>query len=407
MKILLAVSGSISAYKANDLIRHWIKDNHEVKVILTHGAQKFVVKETFSYLGAREVFLSGDDFQDYKGEFSKVLHVDLVKWADRFVIAPLTANTLSRLARGEASDLLSSCFLSYPTEKPLLLYPAMNTHMLENPLTQMNLDEVKKLRNLKNLFIHPTLSGELACGDEGKGKLPSPEEIAHQTIAFYLQKKDSPKTLITSGATLSFLDPIRYITNPSSGKTGFFLARSLLSKGHQVDLVVGEKSCEEIDFLAALPGCRVYRIVSTRDMHRKVMELIEQISYSLFIASAAPCDIEFEFQDSKVSKDHLSESLPIRVTPDILKTVLDSPQKPKKVIGFAASDELDERLLKEKFEKKPVDLLVGTKAYVLKGEIQGFQNSRANYLIYNGEYFQMKELDKRKLAEILFKEWQL
>ena len=181
MNILLAVTGSISAYKAYDLLRLLIKDGHTVKIILSSGAQKFIKKETFKYLGAESVHTSSDDFS---GEY-KILHIELADWADRFVIAPTSANTIAKLSNASADDLTSSVFLAFDSQKPIFIFPAMNTKMLTHPFLQENLEKLKKL---KNIFLGQTQFGELACNHIGEGKLedinicllytsPSPRDV--------------------------------------------------------------------------------------------------------------------------------------------------------------------------------------------------------------------------------------
>ncbi len=167
MKILLGVCGSISAYRSLDICRGLAKKGHTVKVVLTRGALEFVKPEVFSYLGADEVFLPADDFNVKTAKDRNVLHIELSKWAQRLVIAPASANTLAKFAHGMCDDLLSSIFLASP-QLDTVIYPAMNTNMLEHPLTKKNF---KTLSDLSNLFIHPTKEGLLACGDTGAGKL--------------------------------------------------------------------------------------------------------------------------------------------------------------------------------------------------------------------------------------------
>ena len=240
MKILIGVSGSISAYKALDVVRGLTKNGHEVKIILTSGATQFVVPEVFLYLGASEVFKATDDFnyptaykESDKLKRNPILHIDLARWADQFAILPLSANTLSSLSQGSANDLLTSVFLALEHRTPIVLYPAMNQTMLQNPLVQRNMDLLKE--SLSNvLFIEPD-SGLLACGEQGQGKLPDVEKIIETLPYLKLSKStNEKKVLITTGATLSPLDPVRFLTNSSSGLTGFYLAREALQKGLHV-----------------------------------------------------------------------------------------------------------------------------------------------------------------------------
>jgi phosphopantothenoylcysteine decarboxylase/phosphopantothenate--cysteine ligase len=178
MNITLGVTGSISAYKSIELLRLLIKEDHEVKVVLTKGALKFVRPELFSYLGASDVFSPEDDFSfPHKSTTAlagNVLHVELAKWSEKLVIAPLSANSLSNLINANAGDLLSSLFLAWEKQKPILVFPAMNTHMYHHPFVQKNL---RQLGELENLFLGPTQVGELACGDTGEGKLLETDKI--------------------------------------------------------------------------------------------------------------------------------------------------------------------------------------------------------------------------------------
>ena len=201
MKILLAVCGSISAYKSLDLARGLVNNGHKVKVILTKGALNFVIPQVYTYLGVEDVYLNEDDFKN-----KNVLHVELARWCDTLTIAPLSANTLSRLARGEASDLLTSVFLALEPQKTISVFPAMNTLMLKHPFTQENLEQLTKLKSLKNVFISPTNSGILACNEIGEGKLPDVSELIELIPILKAPFDDEmirKKIIISTGATLT------------------------------------------------------------------------------------------------------------------------------------------------------------------------------------------------------------
>ncbi|MCR9204958.1 MAG: hypothetical protein NXH75_10295, partial [Halobacteriovoraceae bacterium] len=250
MKIALGVTGSISAYKALDLTRKFTKEGHIVRVILTRGAEKFVRQETFSYLGAERVYSALDDFKSYSGDEGPVLHVSLSKWADKLVVAPLSANTLAKFSQGNAEDLLTSLFLAWKKEKPILLFPAMNTEMLTHPFVIENFDRVS---DLTNTFLSPTQSGVLACGDEGAGKLLDINEIAELTYSYDLHSSGK-EVLLTAGATLSPLDDVRFLTNASTGKTALPLIRRALQLGHKVKAIVGKNATREIDYFLCHPN---------------------------------------------------------------------------------------------------------------------------------------------------------
>ncbi len=378
MKILLGISGSIAAYKTLDLARELTKKGHQVKVILTKGAEKFLVKEVFGYLGV-ETYVYGEDFLH-----SNVLHVDLAKWCDVFVIAPLSANTLSRLVRGEASDLLTSVFLAYSGEKPLLVFPAMNTNMLNHPFTQENLGELTKLGSLKNTFISGTKSGVLVCGDEGAGKLPDIEEIIELIETVNPINFKSDKILISTGASIVPIDPVRFLTNSSSGITGFMLAKTFLSQGFKVQVAAGIHATTKLDLLLKHPQFELVRLKRVVEFNTFLQK--EFLSAKAFIASAALSDFEIEAKDAKIKKDLGIDSLKLTPAPDVLKNILELRAKNKgsqKVIGFAAETNLTKEMLLAKQSKKPVDLLIGTLVNngFTNAKPEGFNEDHAHYRI--------------------------
>lgn len=198
MNILLGICGSIASYKAPDIARGLINQGHTVKVVMTKGALEFVNPGVFKYLGVADTYLPLEDFQH-----QRVLHIELAKWADSMVIVPASANTCSRLAQGMADDLLSSVFLSLSPEKVKVIYPAMNTQMMNSPISQNNF---KILKSLPNLHFMESESGILACGDEGKGKLPEVRSII-EVIPLLGNKTVSKKVLITAGLPYQILTP--------------------------------------------------------------------------------------------------------------------------------------------------------------------------------------------------------
>lgn len=401
MKILLGISGSISAYKTIDLARGLVKEGHEVKIILTEGALKFVVPEVFTYLGASDVYLSTDDFKH-----KNVLHVDLTRWCDVFVIAPTTANTLSKLASGAAHDLLTSVFLALPQNKNILIFPAMNTNMLWHPFTQENIEAIKRLKNLNNTFISPTDSGLLACQVIGEGKLPSVDELIELIpLMSHSFKHSAGKITITTGATIVPLDPVRYLTNSSSGITGYHLAKAALTQGHKVTVIAGHYATTKLDLLIKHPNFTLLRVKTVDDMLASVLKEIE--STNIYISSAAISDIKFETAAAKMKKESMSDSLKITKAPDILKTIIGLKQKNLKIVGFAAETDLSDDVLNAKMTNKPVDLLVGTlvdNGLISHNQMKGFNVDSAYYRIFNknGE-IQKGELTKIQLASTILK----
>lgn len=399
MKIALGVTGSISAYKALDLTRKFTKEGHNVRIILTRGAEKFVRPETFSYLGAERVYSALDDFKSYSGDEGPVLHVSLAKWADKLVVAPLSANTLSKFSQGSAEDLLTSLFLAWKKEKPILLFPAMNTEMLTHPFVIENLEKVSKL---KNTFVGPTQSGILACGDVGAGKLIDINEIAELSYTYDLHHSGK-KILLTAGATLSPLDDVRFLTNASTGKTALPLIRRALQLGHEVRAIVGKNATKEIDCYLSHPNFSLKRIVSTSEMLSAVQE--DFSSCDAYISSAAIGDIEFPHTTGKLKKNELRESLAIKQAPDILATVLKNKKDHHFIVGFAAEKELNEKVLAEKMKRKPVHLLIGTQVNNgLSGDnAEGFGTDSATYrmMTSQNEITKPYVLSKDNLAEFI------
>jgi phosphopantothenoylcysteine decarboxylase/phosphopantothenate--cysteine ligase len=392
MKILLGVSGSISAYKALDICRGFVKEGHEVKVILTKGAEEFVHFKTFHYLGAKNVYRSHDDFTISESSNSPVLHIDLVKWCDRLIIAPASANTIAKLANGFCDDLLSSVFLALG-HKTCVVFPAMNTNMLSHPNSNKNLESLKAL---SNIFIHPTESGELACGDVGLGKLPGVETIIDIAPLIFLQPPKK-SVMITTGATIAPLDPVRYLTNPSTGLTGYELAKVYLAKGFKVILVHGHHPHKNIMQIKHHPHLTLVEAKTTQQMLEKVDEHFDSVD--TYISTAAMSDLSFDFQDHKVKKSDFDPILKVHKAPDVLATMLQK-KKNQKIVGFAAETDCSEKVFLEKWNRKPVDLLIGNPVNNgINGKENGFGvDQNEYYFITNGKVQTVEHLSKQALA---------
>lgn len=381
MKIALCVTGSISAYKAYDLTRIYVKAGHEVKVILTSGALKFIRQETFTYLGALAAYGPTDDFtsQDIENGEGPVLHINLIKWADVMVIAPMSANTLSDFVHAKASNLLTSMFLAWNRSKPILAFPAMNTLMLNHPFTQENL---KKFSTLSNSFIGNTATGKLACGDQGEGKLQEIETIAALTESFSLAHTDK-KLLLTTGATIAPLDSVRYLTNASTGKTAIPFIKNALKRGIQTTVIAGAQATSELDRFIEHPLFKLERVTTSEQMHSAVHKNFKNCDY--YISSAAIGDIYFpniSNEENKMKKSSLTDHLEIAQSQDILRSVLSIKSPHQKVVGFAAETQLTDEVLLEKFKRKPVDFLVGTQVstgLLNQAKRKGFGTDEAIY----------------------------
>lgn len=395
MRILLGVSGSIAAYKSYDLCRELTKNGHEVIVVLTQGATQFIKAETFKYLGAKNVYSANDDFNTEKYQDFAVLHIELAKWAERLAIVPASANKISQLSYGYANDLLTSIFLAFT--KKVLIFPAMNTNMLNNKLIQ---DNIERLNNLDNIYIHSTKSGELACGDIGAGKLED-IDVIFDIILHYPDQDINKTVLITTGSTIAAIDPVRYIANPSSGLTGYELAKAYLLKGYHIILIAGYNPHPKVSSLNRFPKLKFISVKSTQEMFEAVKENMNDVD--TYISAAAISDLEFEAATVKIKKGkdiHLPKS---KAAQDILKYVIDHRSK-QKVVGFSAeTDNLENNML-EKVQRKPVDFLIGN--LVSNGtqkEMQGFMQNENEYTILaKDKFLGTEKLTKAQLANRIF-----
>lgn len=396
MNYILGVSGSISAYKAYDVLRGLIKDGHEVKVVMTKGAENFVQAQVFEYLGASACYKHHEDFSKKE---ETILHIDLKNWMDRIILCPLSANTMAKLANGLCDDLLSSLFLS-SEEKDKILFPAMNTSMYKNTITQEN---ITRLQKLNRLYFHPPASGLLACGEIGEGKLPPVDHILDFLNCFSFNKKKE-RVLILTGATVAPLDPIRYLTNPSSGKTGIELARVYLQKGHPVTLMVGH-GVSIPEGLIANPNLRFFKAKTTQDMFDLANQSFDNCD--IYISSAAISDIEFKTQNQKIKKSD-NPSLDYDWAVDILSEML-KKKKHQKIIGFAAETTLTNEIIQEKYQRKPVDLLIANEVdNGINGNERGFRQDQNEYhFIQKGKVVRTDSMTKYQLAQEVYRLAQL
>lgn len=377
MKCLLAVTGSIASYKAYDVARGLVKNGHQVKVVLTSGALEFIKPETFKYLGVDAVYLPTDDFKpEHLSVNQTVLHIELAKWADKLVVAPLSANTLGRLSLGLNNDLLGSIFLALGN-KPVLMFPAMNTQMWNQFRVQ---DHIKKLSEISHISIVNPVAGLLACGDVGAGKFPDVNAVIDLIETLDPTKKQNKKIIITAGATAAPLDPVRYLTNPSTGKMGISVAKAFLKEGYEVTVLAGHQCTNEIDYLAGHPNFKLIKATTTSLMKEAALKSFP--GAALYISTGAIADIEFDVAVEKMKKESMKDSLPFHQAPDILKEILNIKKPDQKVVSFAAETETTEKVFMEKMNRKPVDLMVGNKVsngLIGQSVIEGFQTSGGQY----------------------------
>ena len=268
--LALGVTGGIACYKAVELVRLLVKDGFIVQVIMTRGAMEFVTPLTFQTLSGMPVATETFNLT----QESEIGHINLADRADLFVIAPATANVIGKIAAGIADDLLTTVLMA--TQAPVLIAPAMNIHMYANPILQEN---IRKLRRLGYHFMEPA-EGYLACGYEGKGRLPEPEKIVEE-IRRLLKKKDlvGEKLLITAGPNREPLDPVRYLSNRSSGKMGYALARAGLRRGAEVLLVSGPTELE------TPTGARLIAVTTAAEMRHAVLEEFPQCTAVIMAAA--------------------------------------------------------------------------------------------------------------------------
>lgn len=344
--ILLAITGGIAAYKSASLARLLVKYGHNVQVIMTKGATAFISPLTLQALTGNAVHtqLLDDTAEAGMG------HIQLAKWADLLIIAPASANTLARLSMGMADDLLTTVCLA--TTAPILVAPAMNQQMWANPAVVLN---TQTLTDLGYQIIEPA-SGEQACGDVGAGRLPEPEALFEQ-VQWALAKQHQPQLLagkqvvITAGATLEAIDPVRYLSNHSTGKMGYALATACRDAGAEVTLIVGEKVT-----LTTPIGVQKITVQSADDMLQAAKKTANT-GCDVFIATAAVADYRTKTTaPQKIKKTQPAMTLELVKNPDILATI--SKENPNMfMVGFAAETQDVEKYAHNKLIDKKLDMI--------------------------------------------------
>lgn len=341
--IIVGITGGIAVYKICYLVSSLKKQGYDVHVLMTKEAQEFVTPLTFQTLSNNKVIT--DMFTiDYTPD---VHHISLAKKADLFVIAPATANVIAKVANGIADDMLTTTFLASNCEK--LIVPAMNTQMLMNPVTQ---DNIQKCKNY-GMHIFESNSGYLACGDVGKGRLPEPDEIEDKIKEVFEEDKflEGKHILVTAGPTSEAIDPVRMITNHSTGKMGYALARAARNMGAHVTLVSGTKQIEDIR------DVEMVHVTSAKDMAEAVLS--RQNDMDCMILAAAVADYTpVSVADNKIHKSEGEMSIPLKRTQDILKTLGENKKDGQVLIGFSMETENMVERTKEKLVKKNCDYIV-------------------------------------------------
>lgn len=352
--VLLGVSGGIAAYKAASLASALVKQHAAVEVVMTENATEFITPLTFEQLTGRRVMVDTFD----RNFSHQVEHIALAERTDLVIVAPATANVCAKFAHGLADDMLTTTVLA--CRCPKLIAPAMNTNMFENPVTQDNL----KLLEHYGWEIIPPASGRLACGAVGKGKLPEPEVLLDYVMRFLAMPHDleGKKVLVTAGPTQEALDPVRYLTNHSSGKMGCAIAKMAMLRGADVTLVCGPLS------VTPPPFVKIVNVVSAKDMFDAVTALAPK-SDLIFKAAAVADYTPAEYNDQKMKKSDNDLSIPLKRTQDILKYLGEHRTDGQVICGFSMETQNMIENSKRKLQSKNIDMICANN---LKTEGAGF-----------------------------------
>jgi phosphopantothenoylcysteine decarboxylase/phosphopantothenate--cysteine ligase len=383
--VIIGVCGGIAAYKAADLVSRLKKQDANVDVIMTENATKFVSPLTFQTLANNPVYI--DMFAEPK--HFDVEHISLAKKADVFIIAPATANIIGKIANGIADDLLTTTIMA--TRAKVIFAPAMNTNMYLNPIVQKNMDY---LRKLGYEFIEPG-TGLLACKDYGPGRMAEPADIVEYVIQSFVDKDlIGKKIVVTAGPTIEPLDPVRYVTNHSSGKMGYNIAKAARNRGADVVLITGPT------YLEPPQGVKVVKVNTTMEMFKAVEEEFE--SCQVLIKAAAPLDFRPEkVSDVKIKKDGENDHLDIRFirNPDIAEH-FGKIKGNRILVGFAAETNNLIQYAKEKLKKKNFDFIVANN--ILKDGAGFKEDTNIVTIIDKDEKVEdYPVLDKYKVAQII------
>jgi len=383
-RIVLGVTGGIACYKAVDLVRLLVKTGYRVQVIMTRGAVEFVTPLTFQTISGNPVATETFNLT----QESEIGHINLADSADLFVIAPATANVIGKFANGIADDLLTTVLMA--TQAPVLIAPAMNVHMYENPILQENL---RKLRRLGYHVMEPA-EGFLACGYEGKGRLPDAEKIA-EAIGRLLKNRDlgGEKLLISAGPSREPLDPVRYISNRSSGKMGYALARAAVRRGAEVTLISGPTALEPP------AGARLISVTTAAEMRDAVIKEFAQCT--AIVMTAAVADYRPTMvADQKMKRGKGPVELRLEPNPDILKELSDK-KNGKLLVGFAAETEELTANAEKKLREKNLDMIIANNVTEAGSGFDGDTNI-ATILDRTGAKRSLPLMSKDELADCIY-----
>ena len=381
-KILLIICGGISAYKSLEIIRLFKKNGAEIKTILTSSAKEFITPLSVASLSQGKVY---SELFNVENE-TEMDHIALSRWADIILIAPATANTISKLVQGTTDDLASTVVLA--SDKDIYLAPAMNVRMWEHQSTKQNL---KKLKSFSYKIIGPEI-GEMACGEYGEGKMSDPITISSEIDNYFLKQKSNKKlkAIVTAGPTNEYIDPVRFLTNKSSGKQGYEIAKSLTKKGFDTTLISGPTSLSIDEDIKLIE-------VETADQMLVATQENLPADVAIFSAAVADFKINKKFKNKIKKQDFLKLNLEKNV--DILSYVSNhNSMRPNLVIGFAAETDEIELNAKEKLNKKNCDWII---ANDVSNKKIGFDSDYNEVTIhYRNQDIEPESLSYKKKSEI-------
>ena len=390
-KIVLGVTGGIAVYKAVDLVSKLRKQGAEVRVVMTEHAQQFVTPLTFKEISGNKVAVS---MWNANQEFN-VEHIALADWADLFMVVPATANIIAKMAYGIADDLLSTTLLA--AHSPVIVCPAMNTHMYENPATQENIAKIKS----RGIVVMPPASGVLACGAVGAGRLPEPADIVNADIVNFVKdffaKTEGDmrglKVLVTAAGTREPIDPVRYVGNRSSGKMGYSIAQAAAERGAEVTLVTGPSA------LTPPPNIKVVNVETTQQMMDACLAVYD--GCDIVIKAAAVADYRPHDVAAQKIKKKTDDALTVVMdkNPDILKT-LGERKKGQFLVGFAAETQNLIDNAKEKVTKKNLDMIVANDV-TMQGAGFGSETNIVKLIFPDGSIKELPQMSKYDVAEEL------
>lgn len=382
-KIIIGITGSIAAFKSIQLISDLVKQGYQIEVMMSESATRFVTPVCIQSLTKRKVYV--DTFDDENPAI--ITHVDIVKDADLFMVVPASAHTIAKLTYGMADNMLTSAFLAATC--PKLIAPAMNVHMYENPITQKNM---QLLKETGVVFVEP-ISGLLACGDTGNGKLAD-EDTLLEMIDYMLAPKtlSGKNILISAGPTQESLDPVRFITNHSSGKMGYALAKAAFQLGANVTLVSGPTHLKKPH------GVNVIDVISANDMYHQIIQRVKEYDY--IIMSAAVGDYACnEIADEKIKKHTDTLTLELHKNKDILLEIGKRRLASQVICGFAMETSNLIENAQMKLQKKNCDMIV---ANHLKTDGAGFQgDTNVVSILTPQEITDYQKMSKQELAYII------